>query len=966
MDYLISIILFVLTLFDVFFIIHVKSMRIVKKSGADRQFQVACAGNVGMNVSYILMSLSNPVSIWPHIFHGLAICGTCVFMVYLLDAFMCWAKLYNKLRRIIVFSQIMIVLSLVFIVFICGEQKFVDTPIGTSYYFTSDWGRNVFNAFKLILSVGYIGVTIYIWVTAKKKSVRRILLGAIAFDITFVIDTCLNIFLSKYQSLFVPYNALLAFVCIACIYILICISQKNQITVKGLSEFIYFNMESPILVFDDEKHLILINRFATDYFNKTEEECLEKGIDSFFDIEESASDFNQTNILDCRCLCNNANCSLTINKIKDDYNDILGYMVFVTDQTERVKALMQAEEARAQAEEANRAKSDFLANMSHEIRTPINTIIGMDEMILRETKDKDMLKYAADIKAASTSLLSIINDILDFSKIESGMMSLDPVEYRLSNLLADEINIFSFKAKEKGLKFVFDVDSNLPETLIGDDVRVRQIITNLLSNAVKYTKKGRVMIKVSGHVVSPTELDMQIAVSDTGIGIQKDDIDKLFAAFTRVDMKRNRTIEGTGLGLNITHQLVHMMGGFMDVKSTYGKGSTFSCTFRQNMAEGVDNLGDFDIFYKNYKSANYSYHKTFESPESSILVVDDNAMNIAVIENLLKETKMNIMSVNSGEKAVKAAHDNYFDVILMDHMMPHMDGIEALAVIKADKLGKCINTPIVAMTANAVAGAKAMYLSKGFVEYVSKPVDPLNLERLLSEILPAEKVHYTNTKAEDWAKEDQDNAEELKLMEEYLEKKGINAVSGLRNMNGNITGYQDTLSMFEKSCQEKLDILKKYLNDVDDKNYAIEAHSLKGSAKLIGADKLADVCLRHEQAAKASRMSEISDDYIVLESEVHRTQKAIKLYLDKLETIEEIDAFNNTKKSMLSEKDLRERLDKIIEATEDYDHIEAKKNIESLMDFIIPEKVTKDVKKLYQFLEMLDYEKAIEYCDKLK
>ena len=386
------------------------------------------------------------------------------------------------------------------------------------------------------------------------------------------------------------------------------------------------------------------------------------------------------------------------------------------------------EEARI-AERANRAKSNFLANMSHEIRTPMNAIIGLDEMIIRESNDETAKKYAADIKSAGGTLLSIINDILDLSKIETGKMELVPVNYEVSSVINDIVNMTEKKAEDKKLKFIMNVDKDIPSVLNGDEIRIRQILLNLINNAVKYTEYGSIKVDISFDRNASV---LKAVVKDTGIGIKDEDKERLFNLFQRLDETRNRNIEGTGLGLNISMQLAKMMDGDIAVESEYGKGSTFTVKVVQKIADSTP-IGDYTKRLEESRKAEKEYKPQLVAPDAKILVVDDNDMNLKVFKFLLKNTKINITTVLSGVETLELLKSNKYDVIFLDQMMPGMSGIETLQYIKEQKLAE--GTPVVARTADGISGAREMYMEQGFTDYLAKPIIYEELEKLLLEYL---------------------------------------------------------------------------------------------------------------------------------------------------------------------------------------------------------------------------------------
>ncbi|MBO4338212.1 MAG: response regulator [Lachnospiraceae bacterium] len=385
----------------------------------------------------------------------------------------------------------------------------------------------------------------------------------------------------------------------------------------------------------------------------------------------------------------------------------------------------------------NKAKDDFLANMSHEIRTPLNGILGMDEMILRDTRESRTREYALDIRSAGNTLLSIINDILDLSRIESGNFEILAVEYGLASALNDVLNLTRYRAQKKNLEFNFDVSGDIPSVLYGDEIRIRQVMLNIINNAVKYTKEGHVNVEVSHRpVLMGNYIELIVKVSDTGMGIKDEDKDKLFKSFQRLDEKINRSIEGTGLGLHITYRLLEMMDGSIEFESEYGKGSTFTITVPQKVVK-AEPIGNFTKAIRDYLSNQETHHVALYAPGAKLLVVDDNEMNLEVMEGLLRDTKIKADYVDSGKKAIDKVAETKYDCILLDQMMPGMNGEDTLREMKDRDILK--GTPVLALTADAISGARENYISKGFTDYISKPVRYDILELVLREYLPKEK-----------------------------------------------------------------------------------------------------------------------------------------------------------------------------------------------------------------------------------
>jgi len=383
---------------------------------------------------------------------------------------------------------------------------------------------------------------------------------------------------------------------------------------------------------------------------------------------------------------------------------------------------------------ASESKAKFLANMSHEIRTPINTVIGMNEMILRENKDKTIDEYAHNIKSASKMLLSLVNDVLDFSKIEAGKLEIVEEDYHTASMIKDVLLGIEVRAKEKNLELKYEVDETIPSVLKGDEIRIRQILTNLLSNAIKYTEKGSVTLSVKG-VREEQGFVLAASVSDTGIGIKPEDMEKLFASFQRLELNKNRYIEGTGLGLNIAKQLVGNMNGTIDVQSEYGSGSCFSVRIPQQIVDDTP-MGKLEQSDRSEYVKPEEPKEVLKAPDARILAVDDTPMNLRVIRELLKRSGAKLDFATGGKECFEKTKQRKYDLILMDHMMPEPDGVQTLHMIHEDAENLNRETAIIVLTANAIAGMREQYLAEGFTDYLAKPVEAHKLEEMIAKYLP--------------------------------------------------------------------------------------------------------------------------------------------------------------------------------------------------------------------------------------
>ena len=539
-------------------------------------------------------------------------------------------------------------------------------------------------------------------------------------------------------------------------------------------------------------------------------------------------------------------------------------MVYLLSAEEKVRESDELREAKNLAEQANHAKSDFLANMSHEIRTPINAIMGMNEMVLRESKDESIREYAANIESASKTLLSLINDILDFSKIEAGKMEIVNAPYDTATFFNDVVNMIDVKAKQKQLDFQVDIDSTLPSVLHGDEVRNRQIIVNILNNAVKYTKQGIVKLTVEG-IREGGVVTLKMQVKDSGIGIKKEDMDKLFGGFQRLDLEQNRSIEGTGLGLAITHNLVESMKGRIEVESEYGKGSVFTIFLTQEIIDDTP-MGDFKEKFEAAAKQEKGYKESFVAPDAKVLVVDDNDMNLAVAKALLKKTDVQVTTCTSGKECLEYIKKEYFDVILLDHMMPEMDGIQTLEKIRQTE-NMCKSVPVIALTANAIVGAKEQYIKAGFSDYLSKPIHGTELEKMLLEYLPQDKVGMTQ-------KEETDKAESK--TEDNSTASYINKKVGLQYCMDSMDFYKEMLELYCDGYEERVATLTEALDKEDWEIYTVSVHSLKSTSLNIGGEKVSKAAKELEEAGKKLRASEEVEDSKKFILEHHNT--AMKLY----------------------------------------------------------------------------------------
>lgn len=530
----------------------------------------------------------------------------------------------------------------------------------------------------------------------------------------------------------------------------------------------------------------------------------------------------------------------------------------ITEQNHRLlDALRKEKRSQQEAEAANMAKSSFLANMSHEIRTPINAILGMNEMILREEKDPAIRGYAGNIQASGNSLLSIVSDVLDISKIESGKLEIIPVDYEVNSLISDCCNMAAGRAKAKELELLVECADNVPMKLCGDETHIRQIIMNLLTNAVKYTENGTVKLIVSGSF-NDGGFVLKVDVSDTGIGIAEENLPQLFTQFQRFDLQRNRNIEGTGLGLSIVKRLCDLMSGTITARSVLGSGSTFTVELPQKVVDSTP-CGGVNLNYS--AGAEHEYHHSFEAPEAKILAVDDLPVNLLVIANLLKETRIKIDTAGSGRECLDKCSQQKYDLILMDHMMPEMDGVQTFEKLHGDKSSPNFETPVIMLTANALAGMREQYMDVGFADYVSKPVRGAKLEEAIRRNLPESltKPASPEIPAEAVSTEPSGFADICGAVPE------LNVNAALQYCCGSAELLNDLLHDFTEN--DHFSDLKAAFEEKRWEDYRRHAHSLKSTSLMIGLTGLSERARASELALKGgcTEFAELNHDSLIEE-----------------------------------------------------------------------------------------------------
>ena len=696
-----------------------------------------------------------------------------------------------------------------------------------------------------------------------------------------------------------------------------------------------------VIALDDQDRLVSYNRAAADIFTRLPVHKLGENIRVVEDFREEILNENIPHSFSI----NGQHYESHSKHIIDEAGKIQGSVILILDMTDTKAYIDEIKRVRQQAEKAIIAKSEFLANMSHEIRTPMNAIIGLNDVIMEESEDTEIYAHAKDVQSAAKNLLAIINDILDLSKVEAGKMELVYANYYIKTVADEVIGMMDMAASQRGLVMKYECDQTIPCRYNGDDGRIKQILINILSNAIKFTKKGYVRAYITGKPGrSEDEETLIITVEDTGCGIREEDLSKIFEDFRQVDSKRNRSAEGTGLGLAIVKHLVEMMEGTIEVESTYGQGTTVTIIIPQKIVDVTPVSEMPEIPQTDQKLTDF-----FTAPGMKVLIVDDNVINRKVARSFLKSYEFDLAEAESGPEAIELVRNDRYDIIFMDHMMPGMDGIEAVDIIRRD-CGENGTTPvIVALTANAMEGMREQFLQSGFQDFIAKPLDRRELNQLLLRWVP-EKYRRSEEQTKD--------SKSLDPMNFQID--GLDMQAAMQFFSGDEEDFADLLDLYCEDGKRKIPLLSE-LAETDIVRYQIEVHGLKSASANIGAMKVSEMARVQENAASQGDRELITEQFPVLLAEYETLLEQIKLFLNQRR--QEND--NREKLPALPIQELRRQVAEALERLKHFQSRECAQRVDELLLHELPDDIAEQLSQIRGQLKLYEDDNAEELLGQL-
>lgn len=762
------------------------------------------------------------------------------------------------------------------------------SDIGMTYSFNPGLWNNIYVLYSIIVSLNLCVSFVYTLRHSQFMHIRLMAKKLLLAELLIVLGMLLDTIFPLLGKPAFPGSTIGQFVGLVVMYDAVTFINRSRININNMSKYVYSSLSLPVLVYDDALKLQILNDAAFSFFGICSQ-SEDISINSLFQLEtDEVFQFDGTRKdLDAICLHNQTYCNLAINKIINDYNDMIGYIIIVTDLSDRMESFKELEKATQEATHANQAKTTFLANMSHEIRTPMHAIIGFSELVLKMDISKEVRSHVEDIRLSSQNLLAIINDILDITKIESGKMELVPEPYYLLRLLDDVSLIISQQAQQKGLDFRMKIDPKVPTKLYGDKIRIRGVLINILNNAVKYTKKGYVSFELSILEQEDNRIKLAFIISDSGVGIQKKDFDKLFKSFEQFDQNMHYGVEGSGLGLAIANGYVSLMGGQIQVESEYGQGSTFTVILEQEVLDATIMEQDFAISKKSKETLPC---EALSIHDVNVLVVDDNFINLRVAQGLFSSYGLTVDTAAGGQDAIDMCRQKHYPLIFMDQMMPEVDGVTAMKQIRLlDSYyalgGEC---KIIVLTADAIRGVREQLLEQGFDEYLGKPMNMAQLERLLIRYLPAEKISTTAASPLSAATDNVEINDDIAYLQNALPM--VNIEKGIGFCGKKVQDYLAILKITFSHGEKHLSELAAFLENEDYESYTIKIHSMKSTSLNIGAEAISNLALSQEMAGKEKRFSYINETYDEFQTKYRELLENIRQVLCHYQLLSEADA----------------------------------------------------------------------------